>query len=92
MPGVNRGELDVTLEKSVLTISGRVPQRIPGAARTLVQEYGVGDYQRQFNFGRLAEQVNRDAITAEYANGLLTVHLPKTAAAKPTKVNVALRS
>jgi HSP20 family protein len=57
-----------------------------------VQEYGVGDYQRQFNFGRLGDLIDRDAMDASMHNGLLSVRLPKLAKAKSTKVNVAVRN
>jgi HSP20 family protein len=51
----------------------------------LLQEYGVGDFYRTF---KVSEQIDSTRISAEYHDGVLTIHLPKVEAAKPRKISV----
>jgi HSP20 family protein len=84
MPGVNPDGIDIEYEQGELTIRGRVAPR--NEQRTfLLHEYGVGDFQRVFQLG---EGVDNDRITAEIANGVLIVHLPKVERMKPRKIAV----
>lgn len=85
MPGVDESSLDITLEKSLLTINGRVEARIPEHHRLSLSEYGVGDYQRAFT---LTDEVDRERIQASVKNGVLTLTLPKAEAVKTRKIPV----
>ena len=51
----------------------------------LLREYGTGDYYRTF---QVSEAVDASKITADYSDGVLTLHLPKTEAVKPRKIEV----
>ena len=48
-------------------------------------ERSYGKFVRQF---ALPAEVDGAKVQAEYKDGVLSVHLPKTAVAKPTTVNV----
>src|SRR5437868_6024187 len=48
VPGVDEKSLDITLEKSVLTIRGSVEQPAPEGFTATYTEYGHGDYERSF--------------------------------------------
>jgi len=85
MPGAHPDQIDINFENGVLTINGRVEKRLPEGASVLHCEYGVGDFFRSFQLG---ETIDPERITAEYKDGVLTVHLPKTEAAKPRKISV----
>lgn len=85
MPGVDEKSVDLTLEKNILTIYGRVEPEIPEQHRLAFAEYGVGDYQRAFT---LSEEVDRDRIQASVKNGVLRLVLPKAEAAKTRKIEV----
>jgi HSP20 family molecular chaperone IbpA len=85
MPGVDDKSVDITLEKNVLTIYGKVDAEIPEHHRLYVSEYGVGDYQRSFT---LTDEVDKDRIQATMKNGVLKLVLPKAAAAKTKKITV----
>jgi HSP20 family molecular chaperone IbpA len=85
LPGACPDGIDVHFEKGTLTIHGKVEDRQPGGTRFLLREYGAGDYWRTFEVG---EAINASAITAEYSNGVLTLHLPKVEAARPRKIAV----
>ncbi len=88
MPGVKSDELDVKFEDGLLTIHGHVAPRQPEKVRSAHAEFGVGDFFRTF---RVSEQVDASQITADYRDGVLTLHLPKAAAAKPRKIAVQAR-
>ena len=86
VPGVSADGIDIDFENGELSIHARVEPRQPeGAARYVLREYGVGDYHREF---RVGEAIDSSKITADVANGVLTVHLPKADAVKPRKIAV----
>src|SRR5665213_3536856 len=82
MPGVKHDNIDINFEEHVLTIQGRVEPRYGERVDFLLYEYGVGDFYRTF---RLSEEIDSTKIHAEHANGVLTVHLPKSEKTKPRK-------
>ncbi len=84
MPGLEPEKIDIRFENGELTVHGRVDE--PDADRDyLFREYGVGDYVRTFV---VYEDVDAEKIHAEYRDGVLTVHLPKVAEAKPRRIPV----
>ncbi|HBH62545.1 MAG TPA: heat-shock protein Hsp20 [Nitrospiraceae bacterium] len=85
MPGVDEKSIDITLEKNVLTISGKVDAVIPKAHRLQLSEYGIGDYQRVFT---LSEEIDRDKIHATVKNGVLKLVMPRAETAKTKKIPI----
>lgn len=85
MPGLSGDQIDVNFERGTLEIYGRVPARQPEEAKFSRREYGVGDFYRSF---QVSEEVESNNISAEYSHGVLTLHLPKSTAAKPRKISV----
>ena len=85
LPGVDESALDITLEKNVLTIKGRVEPISHENYRLAYAEYRVGDYVRTFT---LSDTIDRDNIEATVKNGVLRLSLPKAEAAKARKIEV----
>lgn len=85
MPGVDETSVDVTLEKNVVTIYGRVQLEVPEGGRPILVEYGIGDYERTFT---LSDEIDREKIKATVKNGTLRLLLPKAEAAKTRKIPV----
>ncbi len=85
MPGVVADDVDVTLEKRVLTIRGKVQPTSPEKLQLAYAEYGEGDYERAFT---LSDDFDPDKIGAEVSNGVLTLTLPRAAEAQPRKIAV----
>jgi HSP20 family molecular chaperone IbpA len=84
LPGVSAETLDIQFENRVLTIHGKVAPR-HSDINFLYGEYGIGDFHRTFTIG---EAIASDKISAELDNGVLTLHLPKTEAVKPRRIEV----
>ena len=85
MPGVDEHNVDVTLEKNLLTIRGRVVNQAPEGYNSVYSEYRIGDYERTFS---LSDEVDRDKIEAMLTNGVLRLTLTKAEAAKARKIAV----
>ncbi len=85
VPGVDHESLDLDFADGVLTFQAKVAPRYGANQRFLLREYGIGAYYRSFQVG---EQIDVNAISAEYADGVLRIHLPKAEAAKPRKIAV----
>ena len=84
-PGAEGEKIDIKFEEGMLSIHAPVALRQGDETEYLLHEYGVGDYYRTF---QVSEAVDASRISAEYAGGVLTLHLPKAEAAKPRKISV----
>jgi HSP20 family protein len=86
LPGTQAESIDIHFEKGVLSVYAPVDARQDDERTNYVaREYGVGDYARSFQVG---EGIDSGKIAAEYTDGVLTLHLPKTAAVMPKKIAV----
>ncbi len=85
LPGVTEQGLDVTVEKSTLTVSGKVDLHAPAGYRRLYGHEAPTEYRRAFT---LSEAVDRDRIEASLRHGTLRLTLPKARAAQPRRIAV----
>ena len=85
MPGVEKTNIDITVEDSVLKVEGRLDFSNSKHLQPLYPEYNVGHYARSF---RLSSKINQNEIGAELIDGVLTLTLPKLAEAKPRTIQV----
>lgn len=85
LPGVGRDDLNINLDKNVLTIEGLVKNETGDGESVLLNEYSTGRYWRQFT---LNEIVDQSKVEAKITNGELRLTLPKSEAAKPRKIEV----
>ena len=85
IPGVGAEDVDVTLEKRVLTIRGKVQATNPEKLQLAYAEYGEGDFERSFT---LSDDFDPEKIGASVSHGVLTVTLPRAAEAQPKKISV----
>lgn len=84
VPGARADGVDINYERGTLTLHARVEPRQTDA-HFVLQEYGVGDFVRTFQIG---EGIDADKIRAEMTDGVLTLHLPKSQAARTRKIKV----
>jgi HSP20 family protein len=83
VPGVTQEALEVRVDHNVLTIRGQARHVIPGEVTS--REYDLSNFFRQFE---LSEKVDQRHITADLKSGVLTLHVPKAAEAKPRQIEV----
>ncbi|QPJ66400.1 MAG: Hsp20/alpha crystallin family protein [Candidatus Nitrohelix vancouverensis] len=87
MPGVSRESVDVTVDKDVLTITGKLEAEGPRADwKAIWHEYPEGNYKRSF---RLAGNFETNQINAVMKHGVLTLSLPKKKELTPQKITVS---
>jgi HSP20 family molecular chaperone IbpA len=85
MPGVAPEDVDVTLERHVLTLQGKVRPHAPEGYRRLSAEYREGDYVRVFT---LSDEIDQSKIKAGFKHGVLRLELPRAPESKPKKIKV----
>ena len=85
LPGAAKETLDVNVEKGILTISAPVSRSMPG--RPTYTEFELAPYYRQFT---IPESLDHEKARAEFANGILTLRVPKAEVAKPRKIEVKI--
>jgi len=85
IPGADQDSVDITLEKSTLSINAFVDNDVPPGYERIHSEYEGGDYQRSF---RLSDKIDQNNIKAVVRNGELRLHLPKVEPVKAKKIAV----
>lgn len=83
IPGAAKETLDVNVENDILTINAPVSRSMPRQA--VYTEYNLATYYRQFS---ITEVLDHRKIKADFANGVLTLQLPKAVPAKPHKIGI----
>ncbi len=88
LPGINPDDIDITMEKSTLTVSGetKADETIHSEEYRL-RERRYGRFPRSISFPL---QVNPDAIVADYEHGLLTLTVPKVEEVKPKRIAITI--
>lgn len=86
LPGVGKENLDLGIDKGILTIEGQVKPEVKGTE--VYREFELLSYYRQF---QLPEAIDQEKVQAEYVNGVLTLRLCKAEAAKPRKIEVQVK-
>jgi HSP20 family protein len=88
VPGVKQDDLEVVLENHVLTIRG--VRRFEGNGDEQVMlGRAYGSFSRSFN---LPDFLDEARVSADLANGILTVRVAKLEAAKPRKIPIGAGS
>jgi len=85
MPGVEKDNIDIKLENDVLQIEGRIDLSAYAELDPLYTEYNIGHYARKFS---LSSKVNKEKISAEMGDGVLTLSLPKAEETKPRRIEI----
>ncbi len=90
LPGLDEKAVDVTIAGDVLTLKGeKTESRDEDDKGTHVSERRYGSFARSF---RLPEGVDPEKIEASFANGILTVTIPKRAEAKAEEKKIEVKA
>ena len=85
VPGATADKIGITLENQLLTVTAERRPIYGEADHVVAQERFEGTVSRRV---RVPDWVNADNVTADYADGVLTVHLPLADKAKPRQIQV----
>ena len=83
LPGVEKKDISINIDNGKLTIGGIRKLEAKGSAQW--EEFGDVEYQRTFS---VPQTINVDTIVAELKSGVLSLHLPKSEAAKPRQIEI----
>jgi len=88
IPGLNKKQLEVSVEEGVLTIAGDKHSAFENdGAKVLRRELKQSSFKRQFELGELLDGEN---IKANFKDGILSVDVPKVEPEKPKKHTVKI--
>jgi HSP20 family protein len=86
LPGVDPDSLDISVVGDTLTLRGtRAPEALSQGDTYHRQERGYGKFSRTL---QLPFRVESNEVSAEFANGVLTLRLPQAEADRPRKIQV----
>jgi HSP20 family protein len=85
VPGMSREEIEVQMENEILIVCGDKRETASEEGRYHLRERAFGAFRRGF---RMPRWVEGDRISAELANGVLTIRLPKAPTAQPRRVEI----
>lgn len=87
LPGLSKDDVEITLENNVLKLSGerRFEKDVDEKEYHRV-ERAYGTFTRAFS---LPSRVDSNGVKASFADGVLTITVPKVEEAKPRKISIA---
>lgn len=85
IPGVEKKDVSVNLENEVLRVEGKIDFSKYEGLEPVYAEYNIGHYARAFT---LSNKIDPDRISADLADGVLTLTLRKAKEAVPRKIPI----
>ena len=85
MPGVEKTNINVSLENDVLRVDGQIDFAKYEGMEPVYTEYNVGHYTRSFT---LSSKIDQEKISAQLEDGVLTLTLPKTTQALLRRISI----
>ena len=85
LPAVNKDQVEVQIQDRELIVSGEIPEPEDSSGRRHRSSRRTGRFEFRTY---LPGEVKADAVTARLSDGVLTVTVPKSEAAKPRKVEI----
>lgn len=90
LPGVKQDDVNVSVRDNVLTLRGEKRQEETDEGKNYRRvERHYGSFQRAFT---LPPNVNPEAITAHYRDGVLTLTVPKAEEAQPKEIPIEVNA
>ncbi len=85
VPGIHKDQIDIQLQDRELVVTGEVPEsEQEGRAHRRSRRTGRFEFRTY-----LPGDVNADGVNAQLSEGVLTVTIPKSEAAKPRHIEVS---
>jgi len=86
LPGVPKDGLSIKVDGANLTIEGSAQIDVPQNLEPLYGEIRSRHFRRSFTLSR---ELDPSRIEAKLANGVLRMHIPKSEAARPRRIEVS---
>jgi HSP20 family protein len=88
LPGLRPEDVEITSENGILTIRGekRNERKEGEENRYHLVERSFGSFMRSFT---LPQGIDENQIQADFDNGILSIHIPKTALPQPKKIQIS---
>jgi len=83
MPGVVKEDVSVHIDNGTLSLSG--VRRIEKTGMAKWEEFGDVEYVKNFS---VPQTIEAQRVEAELREGVLKLHLPKSEAAKPKRIEI----
>lgn len=89
LPGMEEKDIDVVYQKNTLTIRGSREEKTEESKKQYYRsERRSGSFQRSF---ALPDGIDESKIEADFKNGVLNVHLPKTKSSVSTRKKIPIQ-
>lgn len=85
LPGVSKDKLNLNVEAGTLTIEGDLGLATPEGMEATYAEVGLARFRRVFS---LSKDLDITKVSAELAQGVLRLRIPKAEHAQPRKIEV----
>lgn len=85
IPGVEKSDIEVRLEKNQLDVEARISVEPYDSLKPIYTEYNIGHFSRSF---RLSNEIDKSRIRAQTADGVLTLTLPKVPEAAARRISI----
>ena len=85
VPGLSKDRLELHVEADTLVIEGELDLSLPEGMQASHVEVGAGRYRRVFTLGK---ELDTTKVTAELAQGVLTLRIPRAEHAQPRRIEV----
>ena len=82
IPGLDKKNVSVDVEDSILTISGDKHGFDTDGGKCITRELKQSSFKRSFNLG---EHLDGDDVSANFKDGMLSISIPKKEPEKPKK-------
>ncbi|HEX2927328.1 MAG TPA: Hsp20 family protein, partial [Ruminiclostridium sp.] len=87
IPGAKKEDIKLDLRDDILTVSIERNEEVNEERDSFIRkERRYGSYSRSFG----VENVNQDAVTAKYNDGILTINLPKNETEKKNSRSIEI--
>ena len=86
LPGVGAEDLDIEVERNVLTVSASRSRSLEEGDELIVGERRHGEFRRQIFLG---DTLDASRVDADVRDGVLTLRIPVAETAKPRKIQVS---
>jgi len=83
MPGVLKEDIVINIDNGKMVLSGI--RRLESVGADTWKEFGEVEFRRNFS---VPQSIDTNQVNAEFKDGQLCLHLPKSEAAKPRQIEI----